>query len=158
MTAFNLGCMLYSPGKLFLNDNGGRVLWPKHEYFSKVPQIILMCSQGWESFIKMLMTPNSISPDFNAVLHMLTGSLLPDVSKNPQKPTYPDGTSLSPSTLTQVLQTIIIGLTFTIFLFVLYMSIYFHASLPSIQPSLCLIDFCNVSFLFNSHSLFYIHF
>lgn len=152
--AFNLGCMLYSPGKLFLNYNGGRVLWPKHEYFSKAPQIILMCSHSWEPWIKMLMTPNFISPDFNAVLHMLTGSLLPDVSKNPQKPTYSDGTSLPPSTLTQILKTIITRLTFTIFLFVFYISIYFHASLPSIQPSLCLIYFCSVSFWFNSHFLF----
>lgn len=58
------------------------VLWPKHEWFLKAPQVILTCSQCGEPLINMLMTPNSISPDPNAVLHMLTGSLLPDVQKN----------------------------------------------------------------------------
>lgn len=104
-----------------------------------------MCSQTLELLINMLMTPNSISPDLRAVLHMLTGSFLsdsPPAQKNPQTPIYLNGISLSSIALTQILQTLVTGLISSILLFVLYMSYVFlisqflHYSLP-----LCLFSF-----------------
>lgn len=56
MTVFKLCYMLYSPGELFLSDNG-KVIVTQAWVFLKASQVILLRIQGCQTLINMLMTP-----------------------------------------------------------------------------------------------------
>ena len=99
-----------------------------------------MYSRDWEPSVNMLKTPNSVSLGFNAVLHLLTGTLLPNVWKKIKT----SNTNISKwdiiisMALTQILQSIIIiWLTSATLLFVFYMSYYFVPHFLHYVPLLC---------------------